>query len=149
MVIKKLVSLLFLSLIFATGDIWAQNSGETPDTAKQVPPEIAEAIARVDSLGDSIKPITTEKIEWLKKELNKFFTQQIPGQAVAGEDESKIQATIMVGLDYTMGFDSEGRPKGEFISCGNNSGVKMKDGTIYLFYRDQWWELPAQEQKVQ
>jgi len=142
MVIKKLVFLLFL--IFATGNIWAQNSGDTPKTAGQVPPEIAEAIAKVDSMGDEIKPMASEKVEWLKKELGKFFIQEMPGQPAAGEGESGIQATIMVGLDYTMSFASQGQPKGEFRSCENKSGVKMKDGTIYLFYRDQWWELPAQ-----
>lgn len=140
----KTVSLLILSLFLATGNILAQDAAGASKTSGQVHPEIAQAIAKIDSLGDNIKPIPAEKVEWLKKELHKFFTQQMPVPSALGEEESKIDATIMVGLDYTMSFDAQGAPKSEFISCENNSGVKMKDGTMYLFYRDRWWELSAQ-----
>jgi len=109
--------------------------------------EVAKAIAKVKAMGENVKPLSAEKVAWLKEEIGRFFAQQILRQATS-DGLNHVQATIMVGLNVETSFNSEGKPQGKFISCENKSVVKMTDGTVYLYYENEWWKVPLENHGI-
>jgi len=113
--------------------------------AEDIPDVVKVAIAKFEAKVEGVKPLDPEQAKKLTEELSKFYAWQVSRGSSSDGQDIQVAETHMVGLQVGVSFDAQGKPAGKFHSCNNKSLVEMKDGTQYLFYADQWWQIPSEK----
>ena len=113
--------------------------------ATDMPDSVASAIKKVEATQQGVKQLDAEALKEFKDELGRFFAWQADGDLSSRPKDVSVLEVYLPELDVKVSSNAEGKATGEFISCGENGFVEMEDGTQYLFYHNQWWQIPSEE----